>query len=178
MCRQAVGSAVIRRANTVVETRSTREIKTCDDLFHKGQAGRRWISGAHTRTRPLIWLWGGGRLWWMSTLLFWQGNLLQSWQCVMEAQEIPGAAPFSILKGRATRQTELDGPFIVWPMLSWVTVVGASLFTKVPRDKRRGERKKTGATEKIHLRVSSVFLQKHSNRYITFLKTWFFIKSL
>lgn len=141
MCRQAVGSAVIRRANTVVETRSTREIKTCDDLFHKGQAGRRWISGAHSQTRPLIWLWGGGRLWWMSTLLFWQGNLLQSWQCVMEAQEIPGAAPFSILKGRATRQTELDGPFIVWPMLSWVTVVGASLFTKVPRDKRRGGKK-------------------------------------
>lgn len=54
MCRQAVGSAVIRRTNTVVETWSTWEIKTCDDLFHKAQAGRRWISGAHTHTDTSI----------------------------------------------------------------------------------------------------------------------------
>lgn len=32
---------------------------------------------------------------------------------------------------------------------------------------------KAGDTEKINLLVSSVFLQKHSNRYMTFLKTWF-----
>lgn len=59
MCRRAVSSAVIRRANTAVETPTTREIKYCDDLFHKGQTGGgRWISGLHAQTRPLIWLRG------------------------------------------------------------------------------------------------------------------------
>lgn len=64
MCRRAVSLAVIRRANTAGETPTTREIKYCDDLFHKGQAGRgvaggeRWISGLHAQTRPLIWLRG------------------------------------------------------------------------------------------------------------------------
>lgn len=57
-CRRAVSLAVIRRANTAVETQTTREIKYCDDLFHKGQTGGRWISGLHTQTRPLIWLRG------------------------------------------------------------------------------------------------------------------------
>lgn len=32
--------AVIRRANTAGETPTTREIKYCDDLFHKGQTGQ------------------------------------------------------------------------------------------------------------------------------------------
>lgn len=41
MCWQTVGSAMIRKANTVRERQSTREIKTCDDLFHKGQTGKR-----------------------------------------------------------------------------------------------------------------------------------------
>lgn len=84
---------------------------------------------------------GDGRSWWMSTLLFWQSNLLQSWQSVMEAQEIPGAVAFSIPEGRATSQTELDEPFIVWPALGWVTSEGPRCLQKPPRTKRRGEKK-------------------------------------
>lgn len=105
-CRRAVSSAVIRRANTAVETPTTREIKYCDDLFHKGQTWVGWgeMDFRTTRTDTSIDLVAGpaGRLWWMSTLFFWQGNLLQSWQCIMEPQEIPGVSPFAILKGRAT----------------------------------------------------------------------------
>lgn len=50
----------------------------------------------------------------------------------MEARAIAGAVTFSIWKGRATRQTELNEPFIVWPTLRWVK---APLFAKVPKDK-------------------------------------------
>lgn len=85
---------------------------------------------------------GDGRSWWMSTLLFWQSNLLQSWQSVMEAQEIPGAVAYSIPEGRATSQTELDEPFIVWPALGWVTTVGPRCLQKPPRTKRRGKKKR------------------------------------
>lgn len=91
-------------------------------------------------------VWGDGRSWWMSTLLFWQSNLLQSWQCVMEAREIPGAVTFSIRKGRATCQTELDEPFIVWPALGWVAAVGPLCLQKPPRTK--GRRKKWGKINK------------------------------
>lgn len=99
----------------------------------------------------MVCVWGGdGRSWWMSTLLFWQSNLLQSWQCVMEAREIPGAVPLSIRKGRTTCQTELDEPFIVWPALGWVTAVGPHCLQNPPRTHRRGGKKARveGAIEK------------------------------
>ena len=109
------------------------------DLGERLKESRRW-KGEKMRCG------GDGRSWWMSTLLFWQRNLLQSWQCVMEAREIPGAVPFSIWKGRTTCQNELDEPFIVWPALGWVTAVG-------PRCLQKAQRRNTGQIGNVSMSV-------------------------
>lgn len=60
----------------------------------------------------------------------------------MEAGEIPGAAAFSTLKGRATCQPELDEPFIVWPARG--VQCKASLFAKIPQEQKQVEKTEEG----------------------------------
>lgn len=99
-----------------------------------------------TRTDTSIDLVAGapaGRLWWMSTLFFWQGNLLQSWQCIMEPQE--DTRCFSLR--RSERQGHPD-------RLNWIDLSlfglcsaglpspGSPLFTKSSYKRGRGEKGK------------------------------------
>lgn len=53
--KPAVGSATIRKSQYCKRaTESTRAIKTCDDLFHTEQTGRRDEAGTHTCTHICI----------------------------------------------------------------------------------------------------------------------------
>lgn len=145
MCRRAVSSAVIRRANTAVETPTTREIKYCDDLFHKGQTGGGGDGFRDYTHRHVHWFGCGaaGRLWWMSTLFFLAGQSSP----ILAVHNGAAGDTRCFSRRHSERQGHPDG-------LNWIDLslfgrcsaglpsLGLAVFTK--RSDKRGEKRRGG----------------------------------
>lgn len=92
----------------------------------------RWISGLHTQTRPLIWLWGRWTLVVDVHIIFLAG---QSSPILAVHNGAAGDTRcFSLLhserQGHPGRLNWID-LFVVWPMLSWGYRRRVSPFTEV-----------------------------------------------
>lgn len=83
----------------------------------------------------------------------------------MEAQEIPGAARFSIQRGRTACQTEFDEAFIVWAALGQGTAAGPPVFAETPEDTQEGgETKNTDIKEECVRKINRFLKHKDGGK--------------